>query len=206
MTDFDPFKDYNPYTEVHQRINQTLSQAGCPAVLDWEEIDPLAESSADATFYGRISELDSNPLARAVASELLESILRPGEFADDVRTDTRWCDESFLRAVVYSVDLDACLWVNLKTVPQWELVAAAYKNPELTCQAHNHPDCGYFNNFTDELTAYAVKRGEIIVIFYSCDVCRERMNNWDWTAQDYFQRGAGPWFDTGPNFEEDPWR
>lgn len=41
--DYDPFKDFDPNRELHQRINQTMSQAGCRAVLDFTEIDVLTE-------------------------------------------------------------------------------------------------------------------------------------------------------------------
>jgi hypothetical protein len=50
--DYDPFNDYDPNREVHQRINQTLREAttirdgqvtGPPIVTDWSEIDSMAE-------------------------------------------------------------------------------------------------------------------------------------------------------------------
>ncbi|WP_131808883.1 hypothetical protein [Mycolicibacter sinensis] len=43
MTDYDPFAGFDDNRELHQRLEQVASQSGQPAILDYDQIDRLAD-------------------------------------------------------------------------------------------------------------------------------------------------------------------
>lgn len=208
-TDYDPFAGWSPNREVHQRLNQIASVIGAPAILDTAEIDLMAEEAANAAFL-KLSDLDTLPMAQAVAAEMIQAASCPTEFdASDIRTDTRWADESATyRALIRDVNLNLPVWVPLSNPCHWRQVADAYADPEQKCAAHNHPLCEFYDTDTvwSDLASYAIKRGEIICIVLMCGVCRGRLNNRDWYSESYIQHGAFPWHDDGRRwFNDDEW-
>lgn len=223
MTDLSD--ENTPYGREHwQQLNQDYARAGLPPVMpeDWPAINAMAEQM-DAVMVGSLGELDGNPLAQAAAAQVIAEGLRPDDkFWQDLKlplpainTDTRWCpdyDEADtatprVRAFVYDRRADAHVWVPLTDRQQWTEVADAYRFPNTNCQARNHPDCPYFQQHrsTDvPLTAYAIDRGENLVILFVCPTCRTRMDNPSWTDEDYFGRGALPWYDGGQRHSNGP--
>lgn len=214
-----------PYGRHHwQQLNQDYARAGLPPVMpeDWPAINAMAEQM-DAVIVSTPGELDNNPLAQATAAHVVQEAVRPDHsFWRDlnleppvVSTDTRWCpdyDESDtsiarVRALVYDRQADSYVKVPLTESGQWAEVAEAYRYSHTKCQAHNHPDCQYFQNpfATDlPLTAYAIDRGENLVVLFVCETCRTRMDNPSWTDQDYFGRGDLPLYDGGQHHSNGP--
>lgn len=78
-TDYDPFAGRSPNREVHQRLNQIASAIGAPAILDTAEIDLMAEEASNAAFL-KLSDLDTLPMAQAVAAEMIQAVSCPTEF------------------------------------------------------------------------------------------------------------------------------
>ena len=204
-------ENLHPHRETRQRINQTLSVVGAPAVLDWSETEK-AVAALDRSILGELSELDRNPLAQAVAGELLREALpwldveNRADTADfEVPVDTRWASEDApFRALIRDGATKAVVWVPLSDpVKQWREVAATYLDPRSPCDAHNHPDCKHYEGEPSwpDLAAYPIKRGDRIVIVFMCSICRERCNNRDWSADDYSQTGPLPWF---PDAQREP--
>ncbi|WP_255795324.1 hypothetical protein [Mycobacteroides abscessus] len=197
--------------EEWQGINQMYAAAGLPVVMpdDWESINMMAEQMDTVLAANECDgDLDGNPLAQAVASEIVCAVLRPHDIdpnwePDAPYVDTRWCREgqqAVVRVLVVSRRTGEPVWVPLTEASQWLQVAETYARDQL-CSAHNHPDCDYFTRTVSPtpdkpLRPYLIPRSENAVIIYVCPTCRERMNNHDFTAQDYLRRGALPWYDT----------
>lgn len=180
-------------------------------IVDFSDIDKHTEQLANAAFF-KLSELDTLPMAQAVAAEMIKSVTVPAEFdVDDIRTDTRWADESAPhRALVRDVNVNLPVWVPLSSPFDWLQVADAYEDAEQKCAARNHPLCEFYDKETiwSDLSAYAIKRGEIICIVTMCGICRRRLNDRDWYAEGYMQHGAFPWHDDGKrwfNVDGDIW-
>lgn len=77
--------------ELHQRLNQANSAAGWPAVLDFDDHDEMSNTIA-TVLSARVSELDSNPLAQALAGEKIREVIRPHDDVE-IDLDTRWCTQ-----------------------------------------------------------------------------------------------------------------
>lgn len=197
--------------ELHQRLNQANSAAGWPAVLDFDDHDEMSNTIA-TVLSARVSELDSNPLAQALAGEKIREVIRPHDDVE-IDLDTRWCTQydetdlfaARLIAVVYRTD-DAYVRVPLSDVKQWREVATAHLDSETICQAHIQPDCGFFDNSSQwiDLQPYPIKRGEHLALVWMCAGCRERLKYPYWTIENA-QIEPTPWIDEGPNFDGDPW-
>ena len=202
------------HKETHQRINQVNSAVGWPAVLDWSDIDDMT-ATMTATSFGRLSELDGNPLAQRHASDIMEAVLRPKE-GEQIDTDTAWCpgyeklDEFDPRIIAFIYRTDGTyVRVTLTSADQWREVAGAYLNSESRCEAHNQPACAYFEDSSSwiDLQPYAVKRGEHIVILHMCAGCRDYLNFWNGIPENIQTEPQG-WIDEGPKFDtdsDDPW-
>ena len=197
-------------------INQMYAKAGLRVVLpeDWEAINAMADEM-DRVMCTPAGELDANPKAQAAAAEKLRDALRPfvdhmfPEMSDEapvLRIDTTWWPDyregdTCLRAFVYDRTADAWVWVPLQRYEQWEEVSAAYRTPKSICLVHSVRECDYFKkdptpNPDRPLRAYAINRGEILVILLVCPACRERMDDPSWSARDYGQCGPFPWYDS----------
>lgn len=191
-------------------VNQMYAAAGLPVVMpeDWGRIEAMAahmdQVLADNQYVG---ELSGNPLAQAVASEMVCYALRPQDINEDwepdpPHVDARWCPQdqsAAVRVLVVSRRTGEPVWVPLTRITDWEHVAQAYA-PDQLCSAHNHPDCDYFTRSAvpapdKPLRPYLIPRGENAVIIYVCPVCRKRMDNPSFVDEDYLQRGALPWYD-----------
>lgn len=222
MTDID---DNQPYDREHwQRLNQDYARAGLPPVMpdQWAAINAMAEEM-DAAISTPGGELDYNPKAQAAAAEKVQWAVRPdalGVFNElklehpTATTDTNWRPDyqdgdTCLRAYVYNRLRDGWVWVPLQRLEEWMEVAAAYRHPKQYCQIHSVSDCDYFAKDPTPraerpLTDYLVNRGETLVILFVCPLCRERMDDPSWTADDYAQRGPLPWYDSGPDTNDTP--
>ncbi|SHQ74660.1 hypothetical protein [Mycobacteroides abscessus] len=198
-----------------QVINQMYAAAGLPVVMpdDWDSINAMAAQMDQMLADNPLeAELSGNPLAQAVASEIVCFVFRPRTIdpymlfdPDPPYVDHRWCGEDqqpVVRVLVVSRRSGEPVWVPLTEPGQWLAVAQAYA-PDQLCSAHNHPGCDYFTAAvtpTPEkpLRAYVIPRSENAVIIYVCPTCRERMNNPSFLDEDYIGRGALPWYDTAP--------
>lgn len=209
-TTYDPYAGWSPFRETRQRINAARRQTQMPGltnqplVVDWTATDEVFKA-LDRSILGELSELDRNPLAQAVAGDLLRQAMQwldnenSTDTADfEVALDTRWADEDApFRALIRNGASKEVVWVPLSDpVKRWREVAVAHLDPRSPCDAHNHPDCNYYQDEPSwpDLAAYPIGRGDRMVIAFMCSICRERCNNRDWSVEDYPQTGALPWY------------
>lgn len=174
---YDPFKHYEPYQEVHQRINQTLSQAGCPAVLDWPEIDAMAEAMAATTFFDRISYLDADPEGQALAMETISFYRLYVEFKTLIGetwigyhagTQHDWSIPSTMNRTYALMAFDPKILFPLSRTWTWQDAATKYLTRYQVCDVDVSYGCEQ-DNATEVL---AIKCGEFVCIYKTCTACR----------------------------------
>jgi hypothetical protein len=207
-----------PYDREHwQRLNRDYAVAGLPPVMpeDWAAINAMAEQM-DAVIRTPGGELDHNLKGQAAAAEKLQWALRPDTYdlfnelnleQPATGLDTTWFPDyqdgdTCLRAYVYNRLSDGWVWVPLQRFEQWTEAATAYRHAKSVCQVHSVPGCDYFRadpvpSPEKPLTDHLVNRGETLVILFVCPLCRERMDDPSWTAEDCVQRGPMRWYDSG---------
>lgn len=214
--DHDPFAGYDPMREIHQRINavhrenQMTGRSNQPLVVDWSDIDAMAEQISRTDFV-RLSDLDRNPVAQKLAAEMMELHVAKWKKLGHTLIDTRLCpdyDESDPATMnrPYALTYGNYALIPLSKIDDWKLVGQQILGDRNGCNAHVTVFCDGRN--TTEV--FAVKRGELICVFKSCKACLEHLNNSQALEYNY----TGPtehWYAEAAQVnpqrdeDEDPW-
>ncbi|MHA3020885.1 hypothetical protein ACXPWS_11535 [Mycobacterium sp. BMJ-28] len=172
---YDPFKHYEPNRESHQRINQTLSQAGAPAVLDWPEIDAMAETMADNSMV-RVGLLERDPEGRALALETIRKCYRAGlnlmvgsETAMGEHAGLQYdpSKPSMMNRLYALLAVDTAVLFPLSEQFTWKHVAERYLTRYHVCDVDVSIQCEQ----TNAVEILPIKQGEFVCIFKACTAC-----------------------------------
>ncbi|CDQ43191.1 hypothetical protein [Mycolicibacterium neoaurum] len=177
MSNHDPFKHLDPNHERHQRINQVNSQAGAPAVLDWPALDKMAETIANNGF-GRISALDDDEEARNLARETIllhrkgvehvpgaETVI--GEHAGpqhDPSLSLQTADRLY-----GLLAFDTKVIFPLSENFTWRQLSEKYLSRYRVCDVDVSIGC----ERTNAGLVIAIKSGEFVCIYKTCESCRK---------------------------------
>ncbi len=188
-------------TDTHHRINQALAKAGSRVVLDWNEIDQLADEIEKVDRI-RVGPFDDDPCAQILARhyvELYRSLAGVGSSwpdkaasHDDVehrhteiyphdgpQYDTR-NPHTFNRLYAILPGLDIRFIIPLSDDYTFEDVANAYLSLEQYCHINAALGCsGSVPNHQRSTASMnvAIKYGEFVCIFRSCKKC------FDWLSE-----------------------
>lgn len=189
----DPFAGYDQHREIHQRINavhrenQLKDKSNQPLVVDWLDIDKMAEVMSRLAFAS-LGELDRNPIAQKLAAEMMDIHTSEWRKLENKPYATRFCpefDESSpgTRPYALTYGQDYAIF-PLENLEDWASVAAlVITSGNVGCSAHITIFCDSGN----AAHAFPVKRGEGVCVFTCCVACWEFLH--DPNADDFNYTG-----------------
>jgi len=187
---YDPYAGWSPYREMNQRLNQVNSAVGAPAVLDPIEINQMARAIANKGF-GRISELDDNEEARNLALETIHEHRSHTETVVGEHAGTQY-DPSILSTMqrVYGLmAFDTRVIFPLSESFTWQQLSDKYLTRYRVCDVDVSIGC----ERTNAGLVIAIKSGEFVCIYKTCESCRKWFDQPD---REHFRTRT---------FFDDPW-
>jgi hypothetical protein len=194
------------FRDLYHQMNQKLAASGGRIVMpegwaDDEQVRKLAETMNDA-IADEISELDRNPIAQALAAEMVkEHLAHWHEDGNRFALHTKYGDydesdpTSATRAYLLVTDgassaLCGDSVIPLDNVADWKTVATFAMHGQTGCDALLTTYCERDECATEVL---AVKRGEYVCAFKACFDCVDAFKTVAFTDECYI--GPFPWYD-----------
>lgn len=196
---YDPYKDYGPYQEIHQRMNQAFEEAGSdpksewygtpgpPPVLDWTEIDPLAEKMAN-TLFARVGPLDKDREAQGLAMHTIRKGYRFYVESKELGGETITVEPFGAQRS----SANPCLWVIIDRDPRALIEVTPDKDHNAIAQhylsGYSHCDIEVSYSCETKMATeiLSIKSGEFICVYKACTACsawfyepdREQFRKW----------------------------
>jgi hypothetical protein len=189
---YNPFENYSPHRETHQRINHAMREAiytddegrltHPPLVVDFDRIDATTEQMVNASFQ-RLSYLDGHEDAQEIAMKTIHG------YRDSLRGEHSTVPDISNGGFLVLFGHDPSIPVAIDELAQWEPIAhkhlsASYKRCNLGITVVCDP--------TDATKIMAVKVGEFVCVYKVCAQCRDWF---DLSPDERDQFGGSGWMD-----------